>query len=388
MASSSLKHLCERSSLNTRRRWRCVLGARPRRLLSSLRLETTPEPLTEPDQVRVEVRAIGLFADIFSVLDCARPRTRSSRASASARSARGSSSPASSPSADRPRAPACKWASASSALRGSRRVPLRGRCSRAARAQDSVESFEEGAASRAGADAWHGLVELGGAARGGTRCPRGGWRRRLHAADLRWSLPRFDRGCSGGDGEKAALVRAPPACARRRARAHVRHASVCRAAERGARRRGRVWRVMDSLGGRWFDCALQALAPMGRLCTSARRAVTAARRQARKWLSLIPAYLARPRVDPEALTSTNRGVLGFNLIFLTEREDLLAAEAVATPHALACALPREIDTCSPLARRDVHQRWPIGARPCHRAYVFVRRAPSSARIPPKRRERW
>ena len=71
MASSSLKHLlraliAQHAASLAVRSWRSAsLGS-----LSSLRLETTPqEPLTDPDQVRVEVRAVGLnFADIFSVL--------------------------------------------------------------------------------------------------------------------------------------------------------------------------------------------------------------------------------------------------------------------------------------------------------------------------------
>ena len=46
----------------------------------------------------------------------------------------------------------------------------------------------------------------------------------------------------------------------------------------------------------------------------------------RKWLRLVPAFLGRPRVDPAKLTSSNRGVLGFNLIFLTEREEMLAQQ--------------------------------------------------------------
>ena len=55
----------------------------------------------------------------------------------------------------------------------------------------------------------------------------------------------------------------------------------------------------------------------------------------------MPAYLRRPRVDPGALTSTNRGVFGFNLIWLTEREDMLAAELGAMTRALAGGAPGE-----------------------------------------------
>ena len=43
-----------------------------------------------------------------------------------------------------------------------------------------------------------------------------------------------------------------------------------------------------------------------------------------KWPGLVAAYLRRPRVDPGELTSTNRAVFGFNLIWLTGEEDYLA----------------------------------------------------------------
>ena len=132
------------------------------------------------------------------------------------------------------------------------------------------------------------------------------------------------------DGEKASLVRARHPTARVVARARTcdprAYAAQLREALGGGAAGYDV--VMDSLGGRWFDCALDALAPMGRIVHfGATSSYGSAASGVRKWLSLIPAYLARPRVDPGVLTSTNRGVLGFNLIFLTEREELLAAEA-------------------------------------------------------------
>ena len=45
-----------------------------------------------------------------------------------------------------------------------------------------------------------------------------------------------------------------------------------------------------------------------------------------KWLKLVPAYLRRPMVDPGKLVPKNRSVMGFNLIWLTERRDMLVAE--------------------------------------------------------------
>ena len=46
----------------------------------------------------------------------------------------------------------------------------------------------------------------------------------------------------------------------------------------------------------------------------------------RKWLTFVPGYLSRPMVDPGQLTPTNRAVFGFNMIWLTDRVDLLTAE--------------------------------------------------------------
>lgn len=83
--------------------------------------------------------------------------------------------------------------------------------------------------------------------------------------------------------------------------------------------------VMESLGGPWFDEALTRLAPRGRLIHfGATAAYGAARSGPLKWPGLVAAYLRRPRVDPGELTSTNRAVFGFNLIWLTEQEEYLA----------------------------------------------------------------
>ena len=340
MASSSLKHLlraliAQHAASLAVRSWRSAsLGS-----LSSLRLETTPqEPLTEPDQVRVEVRAVGLnFADIFSVLGLYKAANEVLAG-------------------QRDRAEAfcpglefagvvteCGPAATSSVQVGERvfgfarfgafrsevvaRAPL-------VRKIPSDWSFEEGASLLVqGLTAWHGLVELGGAERGGralVHAAAGGVG--LHTLQICDALGLASTAVvSGGvDGEKASLVRARHPTARVVARARTcdprAYAAQLREALGGGAAGYDV--VMDSLGGRWFDCALDALAPMGRIVHfGATSSYGSAASGVRKWLSLIPAYLARPRVDPGVLTSTNRGVLGFNLIFLTEREELLAAEA-------------------------------------------------------------
>ncbi|KAH8048687.1 hypothetical protein JL722_12304 [Aureococcus anophagefferens] len=93
--------------------------------------------------------------------------------------------------------------------------------------------------------------------------------------------------------------------------------------------------VLESLGGPWFSEALDRLAPMGRLVHfGATHSYGAAAGGPPKWLSLVPSYLRRPMVDPGELTSSNRAVFGFNLIWLTEREDVLEA---ALAELLDCA---------------------------------------------------
>ncbi|KAJ8600750.1 hypothetical protein CTAYLR_003943 [Chrysophaeum taylorii] len=83
--------------------------------------------------------------------------------------------------------------------------------------------------------------------------------------------------------------------------------------------------VLDSLGGPWFQAALDLLNPMGRLVHfGATSAYGSATDGPLKWPNLALAYLKRPRLDPGELTSTNRAVFGFNLIWLTHRTDLLS----------------------------------------------------------------
>ena len=43
-------------------------------------------------------------------------------------------------------------------------------------------------------------------------------------------------------------------------------------------------------------------------------------------LKLVSSYLRRPLIDPGKLVPKNRSVMGFNLIWLTERHEMLVAE--------------------------------------------------------------
>ena len=293
MASSSLKHLlraliAQHAASLAVRSWRSAsLGS-----LSSLRLETTPqEPLTEPDQVRVEVRAVGLnFADIFSVLGLYKAANEVLAG-------------------QRDRAGFCPGlefagvvtecgpAATSSVQVGERvfgfarfgafrsevvaRAPL-------VRKIPSDWSFEEGASLLVqGLTAWHGLVELGGAERGGralVHAAAGGVG--LHTLQICDALGLASTAVvSGGvDGEKASLVRArairPRASSR--ARAHATRERTRRSCARRSAvvRPGTTWLwtrsgVAGSIA-RW----MRSRRWVGSCCTLARRAVTAARHQA------------------------------------------------------------------------------------------------------------
>eukprot|EP00966_Prymnesium_polylepis_P217434 5032443-Prymnesium_polylepis.1 len=82
--------------------------------------------------------------------------------------------------------------------------------------------------------------------------------------------------------------------------------------------------VLDSLGGKYFSAGLESLNPMGRIVHfGATFSYGGAAGGLWKWLTLVPGYLMRPKLDPGSLVGTNRAVMGFNLIWLTERVDLL-----------------------------------------------------------------
>lgn len=80
--------------------------------------------------------------------------------------------------------------------------------------------------------------------------------------------------------------------------------------------------VMDSVGGRYFSIPYRLLAPMGRVVVfgSARYASSGDRPNK---LRLLYHWLTRPKIDPQQLPEKNKGVLGFNLIWLYERAALM-----------------------------------------------------------------
>lgn len=76
--------------------------------------------------------------------------------------------------------------------------------------------------------------------------------------------------------------------------------------------------VFDAVSGPFFAPAFSRLRPEGRhVIYGAADFMTVGPR--RHWLHLAMAYLLRPRVDPLQMVSDNRGVLGFNLIWLWDK---------------------------------------------------------------------
>lgn len=80
--------------------------------------------------------------------------------------------------------------------------------------------------------------------------------------------------------------------------------------------------VMDSVGGRYFSIPFKMLTPMGRLVVfgSARYASVGNRPN---FFRLLYHFLTRPKIDPQQLPENNKAVLGFNLIWLYERAELM-----------------------------------------------------------------
>jgi alcohol dehydrogenase len=80
--------------------------------------------------------------------------------------------------------------------------------------------------------------------------------------------------------------------------------------------------VMDSIGGKIFKTGYDLLASQGRVVVygSARYGGTG---DSPNWISLAYKYLFRPRIDPQKMIEQNKGILGFNLIWLYEQKELM-----------------------------------------------------------------
>lgn len=82
--------------------------------------------------------------------------------------------------------------------------------------------------------------------------------------------------------------------------------------------------IMECIGGEIFQIGYDALAEEGRLIIygSARYA---SRSDKPNYPKLMYQFFTRPKVDPQKMIELNKGILGFNLIYLYEKADLMHA---------------------------------------------------------------
>lgn len=80
--------------------------------------------------------------------------------------------------------------------------------------------------------------------------------------------------------------------------------------------------VMETQGGKMLKELFKRLAPTGRsIVYSAASFITPGNRP--NYFKVIWKFLTRPKIDPLKLTDTNKGILGFNLIYLYEKSELM-----------------------------------------------------------------
>ena len=80
--------------------------------------------------------------------------------------------------------------------------------------------------------------------------------------------------------------------------------------------------VMECIGGRIFKESWDAMAPTGRLIAYGSASFTS-HTSAPNYPKLIWKFLKRPKIDPLRLPSQNKSLMGFNLIWLYERVELM-----------------------------------------------------------------
>ena len=80
--------------------------------------------------------------------------------------------------------------------------------------------------------------------------------------------------------------------------------------------------IMECIGGKILSEGYKQLAPQGRMIVygSARYATPGNRPN---YFKLIYQFLTRPKIDPQEMTNLNTAVLGFNLIWLYEKAELM-----------------------------------------------------------------
>jgi NADPH:quinone reductase-like Zn-dependent oxidoreductase len=80
--------------------------------------------------------------------------------------------------------------------------------------------------------------------------------------------------------------------------------------------------VLEAAGGKYFTWSYQLLAPQGRLVTYG-SAGFSPKSDKPFYPKLILQYLMRPKVDPLKLTRENKSVMGFNLIWIYDKIELM-----------------------------------------------------------------
>jgi alcohol dehydrogenase len=80
--------------------------------------------------------------------------------------------------------------------------------------------------------------------------------------------------------------------------------------------------IMECIGGKIFKTGYDLLAPQGRVINygSARYGGTG---NAPNWPRLAWLYLTRPKIDPQKMIESNKAILGFNLIWLYDKKELM-----------------------------------------------------------------
>ncbi len=112
--------------------------------------------------------------------------------------------------------------------------------------------------------------------------------------------------------------------------------------------------VLDGIAGPYFMPGFKRLQPEGRMVIfGASDMMPAGRRTSR--LRLLPRYLRRPRIDPMRMMSSNRSVMAFNLIWLWDHVDRLAA--LYEPMAAVLRDPPLVGRVFPFGEAPEALRW-------------------------------
>jgi NADPH:quinone reductase-like Zn-dependent oxidoreductase len=80
--------------------------------------------------------------------------------------------------------------------------------------------------------------------------------------------------------------------------------------------------VLECIGGKVLMQGWKAMEPMGRMVVYGNASFTT-HSDKPAWLKLYWKYLKRPKIDPLRLPTQNKSLMGFNLIYLYEQTDLL-----------------------------------------------------------------